>query len=222
MPNIALYGSYSEGVSQTFNLTARDGNPLPPTEARQVELGVKQAYMDERLVLTTALFKTNKKNVAVADLDNSGFYHVEAGQESRGLEVELVGRLNPALNVSIAYTHALSTDDAGNPLLGLAKNQINVWTQYRFLGGDWAGWNIAGGVTARSGVDYLVPFFNVNQRNPGNARWDSVVGYDAKSWGAKFGVRNIANRVLFTPASTVGAAEVEPGRTYTLTGYFKF
>ena len=222
VPNVALYGSYSEGLDQTIGQTTRDGSALPPTQAKQVEVGVKQAYLDERLVLTTALFKTKKKNVPVADPDNSGFYHVQAGQESRGLEIELVGRLNPALNVSVAYTRALSADDDGNPLLGLAGNQINVWTQYRFLAGDWAGWNIAGGMTARSSVNYIIPFFNAYQRNPGNARFDAVVGYDAKSWGVKFGVRNIANRVLFTSGSTVGLAEVEQGRTLTLTGSYRF
>jgi iron complex outermembrane receptor protein len=97
-----------------------------------------------------------------------------------------------------------------------------VWTQYRFIGGDWAGWNIGGGIVARSGTDYVIPFFNAPQRNPGHARLDAVAGYDAKAWSVKFGIRNIADRVLFTPASTVGAAEVEPGRTFTVTGTYKF
>jgi iron complex outermembrane receptor protein len=222
VPTISLYGSFSKGINAAFNYKTRLGDSLPPEQAKQIEIGVKQSYFDEKLLLTTALFRVKKNDVAMADLDNSGFYHTAGGQESRGFEAELNGRITPSLNVSLAYTYALSKDDVGLPLLGLAKHTINLWTQYRFRSSTFTGWNIGAGIIARSSLDYMLPAWNVTQRNPGNARLDAVLGYDTKEWSFKLGVRNIADRILFSPGSTIGLAEVEPRRVVTLTGAYRF
>jgi iron complex outermembrane receptor protein len=221
-PEISTYASYSEGVSNNSSYPTTSGSALPPVQAKQSEIGGKFAFFNERLMLTTALFRIQKTNVPTVDADNPAFYHVTAGEKSRGAEIELKGRLTRALNLSTAYTYTQASDDDGGPVAGVSKHTINVWSNYRFLEGALEGWTIGGGIVARGATYENNSTYNYAFHNPGQARVDTMLAYDADSWRVNFGIRNLTDRRLYTSGSSIAYVEVEPRRTFTTTVSVKF
>lgn len=221
IPTGTVYASYSEGVERPGNYFTSTGESLPPTEAESREVGVKHTFFDERLVLTTALFDIRKTNVPEADPLNPGFYQVVGGAHYRGLEIELNGRVTPALSISANYTNTLAETDSGDRSPGTSRHAGSLWTLYRFQDA-WRGWNIGGGIVARSATYQDVSSLNFTTRNPGNARIDLTGGYEAPDWSVRLGIRNLANRTLFPTGSTIGYALLEPKRMMTLSGTYNF
>ncbi|MBK4999955.1 TonB-dependent receptor [Pseudomonas sp. S31] len=221
LPGATVYASYSEGLRPPTTAVSESGSPLPPIEAKQYEIGSKNAFFDERLVITAAYFKIEELNTPELD-ENGTTYHTIDGVTNRGVELEINGRITPALNVSAAYTYSKSDSSDGYVVTGFARQKLNLWAQYRFLQPELTGWSIGGGIVARSStVPPLLPE-GVEGKNPGNARIDAMAGYDAKDWSVKFGVRNVANRVLFSQGSSPAYASLEPKRTLTMTANYRF
>jgi iron complex outermembrane receptor protein len=221
-PTISLYGSYVEGANANGTARTRGGATLPPMEAKQAEAGIKASSESGHLVGTFALYRIQKKNVAQADLDNSGFVHLVQGQLSRGAELELNGRLSPAWNVSAAYTLAFIDSDPGAPKIE-AKHLLNLWANYRLIESElYTGWNLGMGLIARSAERYEIESMNFAGKNPGAVRVDAVVGYETKAWDVKLGVRNLLGRDMFASGSVFQNAQKEQKQSVTLTANIKF
>ena len=141
-------------------------------------------------------------------------------------EIEKIIGIDATDAVACSAKSGMGVDEADRNMLGLARHTVNLWANYRFAAASTApgagAFNLGAGINARSRLDYQLPGINITQRNPGAARIDVVLGYDTRLWSLKLGVRNLADRVLFSTGSTIAAAEVEPRRMVTLTGTYKF
>lgn len=170
---LSLYGSYAEiFVPQS----ARDhtGAMLKPRVGSQVEIGVKGAFLNDRLNASLAVFQLRDENRAMDDMDPAhtcpdtwtGRCSTAAGKiQSRGFEAEVSGTPLPGLNLSASYTNNRSiyltdadpaqvgqrVDAARNP-----RHLLKLWGQYRFADAAGAsalsGWTVGGGVIAQSGL----------------------------------------------------------------------
>jgi len=124
-----------------------------PESGRSVELGSKWESADRRVGATAALFDIRKRNVLTSDPANAGFSTAAGEVRSRGLEMDLSGRLsrhwrvNAGLvfnDVEIARDNAL---EVGGRLLNTPRVQGSVLAVYEGALADGQGYGIGGGLT---------------------------------------------------------------------------
>ncbi|MGL6338573.1 MAG: TonB-dependent siderophore receptor, partial [Waterburya sp.] len=128
---ISLYASYTtsfvpsspEVSSPTFD----------PETGRQFEVGVK-ADVAEQLSATFAAFDLRKQNVLTED-PNNPLLSVQTGElASRGIELNLDGKILPGWDITGGYTYldAFVSEDntipVDNKLANVPDNQFSLWT----------------------------------------------------------------------------------------------
>jgi outer membrane receptor for ferric coprogen and ferric-rhodotorulic acid len=147
-----LYASYTE-IFQPQNLQDRNGDFLDPIIGESQEVGLKSQFFDGALQTTVAAFDILQDGLGQADGDfivpgtvNSQAYYEAEGTESRGYELEVVGRVTPAWDVSLSYTHFSAEDAAGRDVnTEHPREMLKLYTTYRF-DGELSGLTVAGGV----------------------------------------------------------------------------
>lgn len=116
--DVTTYATYSRGYKGPaynvfFNMVATDTSALKPETSNSYELGIKSQWLDKRLTLNAALFKTDYDNY------QANFYDTVAGTvvtrlinagkvSTQGVELEAVARPSPRLTLSqsLSYTDA--------------------------------------------------------------------------------------------------------------------
>ena len=126
--DIALYASYATAVEpgSTLLLIKRNQTQLDLTEAKQIELGLKQTFWDGKGEWTFAVYDITKTNVFVPDPSSPGDKLAVGQQSSRGAELSLGLRPNRhwQIDANIAAVDARYDDyTAGNPPVSLKDNR---------------------------------------------------------------------------------------------------
>jgi iron complex outermembrane receptor protein len=138
-PSASVYSSWTTSFGANNGVTAT-GAAQPPQRARQLELGAKSEFLQDRATATASYFRLMRTNLLTPDL-NSGDPNatIAIGEErSQGLELDLAGRLVRGLNVTAtyAYMHATVVQDnsglVGNRLVNTPTNAGTVWLTYAF------------------------------------------------------------------------------------------
>ncbi|UCV05246.1 TonB-dependent siderophore receptor [Dechloromonas denitrificans] len=149
--DVTLYGSYADiFVPQTQQRV--DNSVLDPRVGKQVEIGSKVDFFAGKLAVTAALFNIRDTNRALADADNPGYY-VSAGElESKGWELEMVGRPLARWDISAGYTNLTTKwlnngSSTGQPVsFWYPKEIFKLWSKYRFGEGLLSGFSVGLGV----------------------------------------------------------------------------
>ncbi len=180
---VGLYGLYSEsakpnGPASTLNSSL---GFLEPEEGEGLEVGLRFDSAGGKLNGSLAIFEISRSNIVqflgggIFDQNNN----IPSGEEtSKGVELDLTWSPTPEWSVILgyAYTDASITkqelavtpdyngdgvsDAVGLRKEGVAKNDIRVWTSYRFAdGGSLAGLSFGGGLTWREGPIQQFPGF---------------------------------------------------------------
>jgi outer membrane receptor for ferric coprogen and ferric-rhodotorulic acid len=202
------------------------GTPLEPVRGRTYELGVKSEWARD-LIASAALFRTEKKGEAIADpaypqTDWRGgcCYFRDGHLLSQGVDLELTGRIAPALQVAVGYTYNDNenkrSDDARFSTV-TPRHLFKAWGDYR-MGGTLQGWSVGAGVVAQSGTYRAAGISAFNPETgrydgawtpyrftaPGYAVWSARVGYAFnKDWSVAMNVGNLFDKTYY---STVGYA----------------
>lgn len=152
-PQHTLYASYTE-IFLPQEALDRNFNSLDSILGKSMEVGLKSRFFDGALQTTVAYFDILQDNLAQPDgepitLDGGGIFQPfkEAeGAQSKGYEMEMVGRLLEGWDVSFSYTHFNVEDAAGQPVNTQHPDEmLKLYSTYRFAG-NWDGFTIAGGV----------------------------------------------------------------------------
>lgn len=209
-PTTALYANWANSFIPTTATTAA-GAALPPSEAEQYEVGVKQQFFDKKLQATAALFQITRTNVPTRDPSNTLFSIASGQQQSRGLELDVAGELRPGWKVAAgyAYTFADVTRDSrlpvGNVLAGVARHAGTLWTSYELPEGSiLPGFGVGLGVRAETKRDATLPN---TFKLPGYIRLDAAAWYRFQVAGkpvrAQVNVQNLTDaRIYNTDGST--------------------
>ena len=216
-PETSLYASVAEGFNpQTGSRCG--GGLLPPVTTNNKEMGVKFDLLNGKLLLTTAVFELDQDNT-ITSRGIGNCNNVGPARITRGLEVDMQGRIAPGWNASFNYAYNTVKDEQdsrGRPRVipGLVKNKMSLWTTYDLQDMAWKGFGLGVGLSASSktpgndGATFTIP---------GSARLDASVFYNRADWNVTFGVKNIADKRIYGTSASDTYVPVLPGRNYMLT-----
>ena len=220
--DVSFYASSATGF-QTDSLVGQDGQPLPPSVSRQIEVGSKIELFDQRARLTTAVYRIKLDHSVDLVSPTPPFFAVPGpGQTNRGFEAELSGEVARGLDISTSVTVATIHNDDGTPATASPRRQGSLWLSYHFQREALQGWGVAGGVFARSRI--------LAQRSegggyvsvPGQASAEINVSYDASQWRATLGVKNLFARTLYAFDVDQTFVPVREGRVVMFSGSYDF
>ncbi len=157
--NIIVFGSYASSSNpMTSFYSDINGNELGTERWDQYETGIKSTWLDNALRFNVTYFLTSSKNLNLEALDGNGTslgYYLKGGEDTRnGVEVELIGRVLPNLEVIAGYSYldARYKDHVSyyynSSPLNTPKHTANFWTRYSFE-------NTFEGLSLGAGVYYL-------------------------------------------------------------------
>lgn len=145
---VSLYAAYGEGFRANIGADVR-GNIFAPETSRSAEIGAKLALLDGRLTGTVSAFRLSKSNVLATDPANPGFSLPLGEARSRGVEIDLAGKLPGDFDLwlSYAYVDAEARAEvldpnfglvirAGDPLINIPRHNFNVQLARGFDLGD--------------------------------------------------------------------------------------
>ena len=186
---IAPYFAYSTSFlpnAGSFVYDAATGlstDPAKPSDARQIEGGVKIQPRTTNSFITASVFQINETNVLVAD--SSFNEHQDGEVRSRGVELEGVASLSHGLNLHTGYTFTatnnladVTTANIGKWLPQTPRNQASAFADYTHPNGRLAG----------LGGNFGVRFVGANAADSANSFF--VRNYALVDAGLRFGYRH--------------------------------
>jgi iron complex outermembrane receptor protein len=221
-PDVSLYANRSRGFQgNTGAINFATKRQVEPGRATLIELGVKGRFASPALAASAALFEIDERNKAVIDVSNPGYFVSARGALSKGLDVELSGKLSDHLGVRFAYAYLnvdVPPDQRKSPY---ARHQYSASLAYSF-DGTAAGWWIGGGATGRASASSgEISLAGAEIFSPSSIRIDLNGGYSTKQWSVVMGVKNISDRMNYTLESGYyGTGFLEQGRRVYLTGNY--
>lgn len=227
-PWLAFYGNYVEGLGFANGGRSFSGKPFPPEESTQYEGGVKTDLPGGRFTSTLAFYHLTKTNVLTADPEHPQFSIALGEVRSRGIEVDLAGRVTDTLSViaSYALTDARITKSndghEGRRFPNVAEHTGSLWLRYEFLHSPLRGLRLGAGVFVASNKE------GDNENSfelPGYVRADAFAAY---SWQvgdfrltAQFNINNLFDKKYFKNTDIldgVPRANILPGEPFTVLG----
>lgn len=232
IPKASAYASYSESFQPQTNLHCDEfsdsggvvsclrSRALAPLAGRQYELGVKYSSLNERLLLTGALFQIDENNVATLQqyLDTGVGYFNALGQvRHRGIELQSIGQITRTWQINAGYTYldpkitkaVVSGTSARSATIGqmqlyLPRNTFSLYSTYTLHNTVLRGLSVGGGVryvgTERTAYDN--PAANIEAfGNPTITKnlssyfiVDANIGYSWGMWTTQLNAHNILDR----------------------------
>lgn len=137
--NFRLYSSYTE-IFKAQDRRNANNELLDPVAGKSYEIGLKSAFLNDRLHTTVAVFRINQDNLAVIDPDfvpnaeQLVAYYGADGTESEGYEFEVVGKPVEGWNISAGYSKFEAEDATGFKVnTDSPRKQFKLFTTYQFV-----------------------------------------------------------------------------------------
>ena len=172
------YGTSFDPDAESLSLSVGlvNGN-VKPEENQTYEAGAKWNFLNDRLLIEGAWFRTEKDNAHETDPTNSNNIVAAGNQLMKGVQFSVVGRLPQGMDLVAGYAY-LDSDvifsqffptAVGYPLANVPKQTFNLFVTHRLpwrLSGGLGG-NYVGSRTASSTVPYVPTGYEVNPNGPG-------------------------------------------------------
>jgi catecholate siderophore receptor len=139
--NFALAQDPPGGNTLTFSSSSKslDNPDLDPQQSRTVEFGTKWNLLDDKLLLTGALYRTTVNNQLEQDPTDPANYYQIGKKRVQGVEINVVGRISRNWAISAGYTvmdtkvlnGSAVTSDGSSVLAYTPKSALTAWTTYR-------------------------------------------------------------------------------------------
>lgn len=214
---LSLYAAYTRSFAPSFGATRNVNDAtFAPETGGQVEVGLK-AELSPQLSLNLAAYDIKKQNVQTPDPSNPDFTLQTGEQTSRGIELDLAGKILPGLNVTLAYAYTdafVSRDNifpVGNRLSEVPYHQASLLTNYEFQQGSLKGLGVGLGlyyVGSRQGD------LSNSYELPSYLRTDATLFYKQDNWRAQLNFRNLFNQGYFV--SSFNDRFVSPGAPFNV------
>jgi catecholate siderophore receptor len=205
---LSLYASYSQSFvpragDQLADITSANSN-LSPEKFINHEVGAKYDLTTD-LALTAALYKLQRENIAVSNPAQPTQSIVLDGQETKGLELSVSGKVTSKWSMFGGYalqdgkiTKDYSTTTSANPnilsgaeLAQTPRHNFSLWNRYDFN----EVWGAAIGVISRSEMYALIPTITESTVLAGYTRVDAAVyGKFSKNLRLQINLENLMNK----------------------------
>jgi catecholate siderophore receptor len=210
----SLYASYSrsfqpsgEGLSLAAN--TRD---LKPEDTLSYEVGAKSAMFGDRLSVSVALFRLDRRNVRTRDPIDPNKLVLVGRQRSEGVELNAAGRLLPGWDVRGGVTFLdpviLQSNDVssgvpvqGNRIGSTATRNANLWTTFA----------MKNGVTLGGGLFHVGDWFTSNDNLvglDGYTRVDAMAAYRIGRYEVSLNLKNLLDADYYD--SSQGNTQIMP------------
>lgn len=246
--NVNVFGSYTTTTAlRSANNPLLYGGRVGPSKTAQWEAGFKSDWLNERLRFNVTLFDIKTDNLSYSILNEqgnaSGYYGLAGELRRKGVEVELIGRILPNLQImsgwaflDAQYKESPAFVDGSAPM-NTPKHTANAWLNYKFDQGFLTGLDLGAGIyyVGNRPVDDFtqktIITGHVNSVTPGLKPFmmneyttvDAQAGY---SWTNGIGLRvffnNIFNTVGYNSYFRGGYIDQIPMRNVQLQLNYKF
>lgn len=257
LENGTIYFSYGNSrtpsktsVNGSCNLTQTVTNGVPqgnancnvdPETAVNYELGTKWDLLGERLAVTAAVFRNDRKNYRVNDLDPTNLTSeqtLDGRARVDGVTLGAGGSIldNWAISANYAYLDSEVLQGAsnfsatqgqdytkGDPLLNVPKHSFSVWTTYELPFGLQLGY----GATYQSEI-HVAQHSSTNVNGPlatasGYTVHRVMAGYAFnESFELQLNVNNVLDKEYYARIRNNGWATPGEGRLYILSANYNF
>lgn len=194
-----IYGSFATSF-KPLTLAQPDGTTLEPERGIQFEAGQRLRLLNDRVKLTTAVYRLSRSNVAFR---RPGNVYVQAGEvASKGIEADLEAALPNRWQLGIGYgfTHAsfldyepsVGTNLRGNTPVFAPRNTLSVWSGYRW----------SNGFAVNAGIRYTGKTFADDENVfavKGYGVVNAAVRYTRGEVEYAINVNNLTNQKYFVP-----------------------
>ncbi|SHG43263.1 iron complex outermembrane recepter protein [Chryseobacterium sp. OV279] len=252
--NINVFGSYTTTTSlRASNNTLQAGGLVGASHTKQWEAGIKSDWFNERLRFNVTLFDINTDNLSFQILDknyqpikdnqNNILYGLAGNLKRKGMEVELIGRILPNLQIMSgwAYLDAQYQDSPayinGSAPMNAPKHTANGWLNYKFITGALTGLDVGAGIyyVGKRPVDeWTQKTFTAGHLNsveagkkpfdmPEYTTVDAQVGYTLKNgMGLRVFMNNIFDSVGYSSYFRGGYIDQIQPRNFAVQVNYKF
>ena len=172
------YGTSWDPDAESLSLSVGlvNGN-VAPEENTSYEAGAKWNFLNERLLIEGAWFRTEKDNAHETSPTNSNDIVAAGNQLVKGVQFSVVGRLPEGMDLVAGYAYLDSSviysqffpTSVGYPLANVPKQTFNLFVTHRLpwrLNGGLGG-NYVGARTASSTVPYVPTGYAPNPNGSG-------------------------------------------------------
>ncbi|MCG3718166.1 TonB-dependent receptor [Aliarcobacter butzleri] len=203
----SLYTNYSESFTPNSAMD-KNGKILDPETGKGYEFGVKQKLFDDKFDLTTAFFKIEKENIALANPNAPavGGWSISSGkQESQGFEIDLSGDITSNLSViaSYGYVDTKNKDANNKDLRNIPNHTANLFTTYKLTALNLPDYYIGGGAKY-IGNKYADDANNIQLDSA--LIYNATIGYKKGNWKANLSVQNLTDEEYVDGALASNAA----------------
>lgn len=225
----SLYASYSEGYTNSAGRLGQNNQGIDPETSTSWELGGKWQLLDDNLLLTATLYRTEKNDVAYivnpTAPDAEQFFGNFGSIRSQGLELEAVGFIREHWRIQAGYTYIdneITEGGAdnfgnqfpqGNTLGGVAEHNFNLFSFYEFAAA-------AGYIGVGGGVYYQGEVYVSAENRAEYDAWtqlDLATYYKQDAWKLQLNATNITDEEYRLGQALTSADIFAAGRVGTAT-----
>ncbi|HOY77803.1 MAG TPA: TonB-dependent receptor [Hyphomonadaceae bacterium] len=207
-------------ISNPTTPTGASNKDLDPEENTNIELGGRIGLFEDRVQLQGAVFKTEKGNAKILDVNGDLMVGSGDAQEITGIELGVAGMVTDqwSVNVNATWLDTKITDSSTVANIGKAiqftpETGASLWTTYNFTGGL-AGLEVGGGLTYQGKVW-------LNAANtaavPSYTTVDGYVSYGWDRFRVALNGYNLSDELYF---AQIHGSRVTPGQGRSFVGTF--
>jgi iron complex outermembrane receptor protein len=203
---VSLYGTYTEGYQPQSAATIGDpatyGGPFDPLISNMVEAGAKMDLFQKRMTFTVAAYRIAQNNILknAGAAGNPDLLEQIGQQQSKGIEVEMYGKVLPNLSLTANYAYNVTKItksekevEIGKILPNAPKSQGGIWAKYTFTGKAVKGLGIAAGsnfATVRATDSNILTL-------PGYVVCNTALSYTVDKFKIAVNLNNVLNKTYW-------------------------
>lgn len=224
LPNGSIYFNYANSFDPSAeNLTlAASTVRLDPEESDSYELGTKWEFFKKNLMITAALFRTEKTNARVTDPVDATLMILSGEQVAQGVEFSFSGNLTKDWKVYGGYAYVNSeivssttANQIGKQMVQSPEQTANIWTTY----------TLPFKLEIGTGAQYMDKVYNDAANTlAAEGYWlqSAMVSYPINDhWDVQLNIQNLWD-TRYIDRLTGGQAIPGPGRSFVVTTTVKF
>src|SRR4051812_9244521 len=223
------FGSELDATGGDYGAVVLGSPVLGPERNRAAEVGTKWELFDRHLLVTGALFHTEKDNAReTVNVNGTNTLQSGAAYQVEGIDLEVSGKITDRWSVfgglvlmRSKVTQTAIPGNIGLQMANIAHESFSMLSKYKFDGG----WELGGQAVYRSKIYGGTFAANTGTELPSYWRFDAFVEKKIdKNWTMKLYAQNLTNKLYYDTLyrSAVPFVAVAPGRAFYLVTSAKF